>query len=838
MPTELLPVWNQVEWLHSSGMSLIPVRDKDEGDFLAKMPYRGWKEYQSRQIQLTDLWGQMEFHETAAIAIIAGKVSGNLEIIDIDVKYKPGIDATILSDIKSLYPDLYTKLRIHKTPSGGYHILYRIPNDTTKLVPGNQKLAGRGATEAELLANPKSKTKNFVETRGEGGYAVAPPSLNYTVHQDCPIPVISWEDRCSIINICRSQSEIIDVVKPYKPTVSDNGYYNENPFEHYNGSPEGESVLIQHGWSLYKKSSNLFVWFTHPESKKGGIHASFNKAKRVFYIFTSSTQLEESKGYNPSTILAILSFNSDKKKTYQALVQKGYGKIKENIEQKLVKNKAHSGRPLPPNVSSSAKIQYATELVQLQTTYPYGIFWEYDEDSNLVISRERLYIVAEGLGYRLHGADAVQITGYIVKRLTERQFFDGIKSYIKEEDAEEYIKIANCFESFIQRNGSFTITRLPFLDEAAIVKDTSNSSYKFYNNGYLFITGQAISFHTYDNLSGLIWFDDILTRQYQSGPPTGKYVDFIKLATLYEDQADHIHKVIGYLSHQFKDETTGYIIVFTETCSDPKMGGGSGKNILSSLFAHTTTYRSIPGSQVRYDEKFLQAWNRERIFAVSDVPKKFDYSFLKELSTGSGILKKLFKDEVSVNVADMPKFIIQTQFSYEVSDGGLRRRLISVEFTDHFTKSGGVDVYFGCHFPKGWDITDWTGYDNFIASCIKDWLAGGLKLHNPALTEGGWQKQFEQTWGQTILGIVQENIDRWIKTKWITNDNFRNDIDDFFRENNTPLSYRPAMNRIYQGISEYCNHHNFQFLNNVIHRNEFAQPVKHKWFGGSEDTPI
>ena len=31
---------------------------------------------------------------------------------------------------------------------------------------------------------------------------------------------------------------------------------------------------------------------------------------------------------------------------------------------------------------------------------------------------------------------------------------------------------------------------------------------------------------------------------------------------------------------------------------------------------------------------------------ISDVPKNFDYSFLKEASTGTFILKKLFKDEV------------------------------------------------------------------------------------------------------------------------------------------------------------------------------------------------
>lgn len=829
--SELTPVWNQIEWLHSCGVSLIPVRDKQQGDYLPKTPYRGWKEAQTTPLTLSDLWTQLDAHKTTAVAIICGKVSGNLEIIDIDVKYKPGIDAVVFMAIQSLYPDLYQRLRIHKTPSGGYHILYR----TTQEVPGNKKLAGRFKTPEELTLQPKPKQVNFIESRGEGGYAVAPPSLNYTVLQDVPIPIITWEDRCAIDSICRAHSEITEIATPYKPTQSDNGYYDENPFDHFNGSEEGEQVLISGGWKAMAAKSNTFTWYTRP-GKDSGVSASFNKAKRVYYIFTSSTEFDESKGYNPATVLSILQHGGDRKKTYAYLVQKGYGRIKPEVEARIVKNKASQGKPLPSNASTAAKTEYVAELVHIQTTYPYGIFWAPNPDSDgFVISRESLYQVADGLGYRVHGTDAVRISGYIISKQTDRQFFDGLKDYIKEDVPETYTAIANAFEAFIQKNGAFTITRLPYLREEAIVCDTSNSAYKFYTNGYLFITGQGVQFNTYHTLSGLIWADTILQRPFTAGPEEGRYVEFLNLATTY---TDHIRKVIGYLAHQYKDETTGYIIVLTESCPDPKQGGGSGKNIFSSLLRHTTTYKAIPGTQVKYDEKFLQSWNREHIFSVSDVPKKFDFSFLKELSTGSGILKKLFKDEVAIEVNEMPKFIIGTNFSYEVTDGGLKRRLIVIEFTDFFTRCGGVDVHFNCHFPKGWTLQDWNGFDNFIAGCIKDWLSSGLKLSNPELTEGGWSKQFEQTWGQVITGIITDNLEQWVERNWISNDNFRADLENYYKENNTAHSYRPSMARIYYALGEYCRHNNLQFHNNLLHRNDLGMSVKHKWFGKAEESPF
>lgn len=824
----LKEIWSSIQTMLASGLSLIPVRDREQSERPAKTPYTGWKKYQGEIIDPATLWGEMEHHDTTAVAIIAGAVSGNLEIIDIDVKYKPGIDAVLLTDIRALYPDLFGKLRIHKTPSGGYHILYRISSGT---VPGNEKLAGRYATAEELAIRPKTKQYNFLETRGEGGYAVAPPSLNYAIHQDNNIPTITWEDRCSIINICRSYTEIA-APAPYKPSASDNSYYDENPFSHFNASPAAETVLSDYGWKVCGHNST-FIWFTRPDKDKG-ISASFNRAKRVYFVFTSSTEFDELKGYLPATALSILAHNGDKKKTFRDLVQRGYGVIKPHVEAQMVKKKATSNRPLPPNVSAGARVEYDAERVHLQTTYPYGIFWSHNEEDELIINRERLYQVAEGLGFRVHNNEPVRVDGYIVHKQTERQFYDGMKAYIKEEDGEQYEAICNTFEPFIQRNGAFTITRLPILNTDTIVRDTSNSAYKFYQNGYIFITATGYQFHTYDTLSGLIWADQILPRQYNPGKPGGRFLEFITLAI---GDNDHTRKVIGYLAHQYKDETTGYIIVLTESCPDPKQGGGSGKNIFSTSFSQTTTYKSIPGSQVKYDEKFMNAWGGEKIFAVSDVPKRFDFSFLKELSTGTGILKKLFKDEVAISVTDMPKFIIQSNFSFETTDGGLKRRIIPLEFGDYFTKSGGVDVHFGVHFPNGWELSDWTGYDNLIASCIQTWLSGNLKLFPVALTPGGWLKQFEQTYGQVTAAIIEEFHESWWRAEWVRSEDFKNNINSWCLENNTPLNYRPSLQKVNEAVAEWARHHGKQFLSNYV-KKENGISVKYKRFGNQDDAPF
>lgn len=41
---------------------------------------------------------------------------------------------------------------------------------------------------------------------------------------------------------------------------------------------------------------------------------------------------------------------------------------------------------------------------------------------------------------------------------------------------------------------------------------------------------------------------------------------------------------------------------------------------------------------------------------------------------------------------------MQTNYSYEITDGGLKRRIIPLEFTNFFTDRGGLDVHFKAHF--------------------------------------------------------------------------------------------------------------------------------------------
>jgi hypothetical protein len=821
MGVTLSAIWSQVEKLIVDGISVIPVRDKHdpESGRAAKTPFGSWKKYQDKALTKDELWHLMDYHNTEAVGTVCGKVSGNLEVIDIDVKFKLGIDAILFQDIKTLYPELFEKLRIHKSPSGGYHILYRISEN---VVPGNLKLAGRMATEEELLKDPKNKTYNFFETRGEGGYVLAPPSMGYSVHQENPIPVLTWEERCSLITLCETYNEIIKVVPTYKSTKTESEYYTENPFDDFNHRCNPVEFFKKYGWEFFKQN-NRFIWFTRP-GKTTGVSASWNLEKNIFYIFTASTELEAAKGYYPSTILSELEFQGDKRKTYQHLVSNGYGKVKPSIEKSIVKKKAISREPLPANFSAQAKADFTIAVNTIIAKHPFGIFWNIDDKDKISIDREGLYDVAQGLGYRNFEGEIVQIVDIFVHKRSTRYFFDEIKAYINEEDGDFHKDICNTYESFLQTSGKFTIERLPIFEEVDVICDSADKAYKFFKNGFVEISEASITLHSYDLIPDkLVWQDKVMNRDWAPEKPAyNLYEEYLKNAT---GLTDYAKKIIGYLSHDYKSESAGYIIVLTETVPDPKDGGGSGKNVFGNMLRNTTSVCTVPGSMVQFNERFFQPWNGQRIYFLADIPKKIDWLFLKEMATGSGLLKKLYKDETEIAIENMCKLVLNSNYSYDDADGGLKRRIIALEFSNFYTVNGGIDNVHGKMFPGGFDADDWAGFDHCIAESIQLLLKDKGKLTPGELSRTGWEKKFKGQFGESTYDFIEENIGEWVTKEYVTTKAFKDLYHAFCEDNDINIKFRAGQKLMNNAIKEYCLKHGHYFnakgqirINSINHK--------------------
>jgi hypothetical protein len=97
---------------------------------------------------------------TQAFAVVCGKVSGGLLVLDFDVPRFFGVWHSEAGELAAGLPR-------QKTGGGGYQVLVRCPNPG-----GNDKLAWAPDEQEE------TGRTIAIETRGEGGYAVVAPSLH------------------------------------------------------------------------------------------------------------------------------------------------------------------------------------------------------------------------------------------------------------------------------------------------------------------------------------------------------------------------------------------------------------------------------------------------------------------------------------------------------------------------------------------------------------------------------------------------------------------------------------------------------------------------------------
>ena len=730
------------------GFALVPsnIRNKDGKP---KVPWASWKRCTERltAIQLLD---EMYKTEADSVAVLAGKLSGELVILDIDTKYKEGIDARVFSDIKEWYPDLISKLRIEKTPSGGYHIYYRVELEGHDFPSYSGVLAGRSATENELELKPTTTTYGFIEQKN---ICQCYPTVGYLIVRE-GIGVLSWSEHSSLINLCKDYDERIEKNHIWvKPTKSDSDFYDESPWISFNNGRDADQVLDKFGgWRRRSDKENANrVYFIKPGKeatyKEDG--AVFRKDKGWYVIYTTSGGVKDGC-YSPANLLLEVKFDGNKKDCWAWLVSEGYGIIKSSREKALIKKAVGLGKgleSLPKNVSALAKEEIEEEIRRIGTDYRYGIFWVLGEDEVWRIDREALYFVSEKLGFRINDGEVCWINDYIVEVVTDRFYFDELKKYMGNCDK----NIKNCYETFIQNSGKFTVSRLPILDKTMMLESTRDISYKPYANGYVRVSTEGWCLLPYDELNGrLIWKNLIQDRDYvectEEAAKEGLYWRFLDKAFAC-GVCEYLYSIIGFYAHDYKSTNTPYIVILCEMCDNPKDGGGSGKNLFTNLFRLTSSVLNKPAKGIKFDDTMLRTRKQEKILSINDAEKKFDYLALREFASGEGEVGKKYMQEITLANKDMPKLIVNTNYSFNPNQPGLKRRLISAELTDFFTKCGGVDVYFGVDFPNkadsehGWTERDFIGYDWVVLRSIQEFIKSKCKLKSRPLTDGGWTKQ-------------------------------------------------------------------------------------------------
>lgn len=356
---ETARIWQQ------AGVSVIPIRANG-----TKRPAVRWAEYQLElptSAKVSEWW---ENGVTYGLALICGKVSGNLELLELEGRALTSDNITEIVNrcselgIYHIWDLLNSEQGYSQhSPSGGLHLLYRVEDHE---VPGNTKLAEN--EDRECLA----------ETRGEGGYVIAAPTSGlchpsgeaWTTLVGTPgrVPLLSWVDRCLLhqaiglaLNPTRLTSPHLSSphhagpdyptptthVSPPRAAATHHAdlelthplptspatpvhAVTTSPGDDFEARTDWLDILGPAGWTLSHRGHGTERHWTRPGKEvRDGISATTGRAndRDRLYVFSTSTLFPSETPITKFGAFTLLNHGGDFKAAAVALVQE-YGSRK------------------------------------------------------------------------------------------------------------------------------------------------------------------------------------------------------------------------------------------------------------------------------------------------------------------------------------------------------------------------------------------------------------------------------------------------------------------------------------------------------------------------------
>jgi len=705
-----------------------------------------WKDFQTRFISDDELYAKANYAK--GLAIICGKVSGNLEVIDIDLKYD--LSGDLFERLVNLIPDLLTRLTIAKTVSNGYHLYYR----STSVQP-NQKLARRSATDEEIAKNPHLSAFVLIETRGEAGYVVAPPSNGYEWIQGNhkTIPTITADERDNLLSACRSLNEYLE--EPAHAEVVTRNDYGISPIDDYNQRGDVLALLQKHGWKiLYERNGRTYL---RRPGKDEGQSGDFWHERRWFSVFTSSSQFEPNKAYSPSAVYCLLEAKNNWTKCVQKLASDGFGQDIRSYNReygihKFINKLFREGHDADSVITTlirerDYKTKDAQRVVEnaLKAEAGPSDFWEEDHKGRLLVNKDRIIDFLTKNGFYLMPFDdagkdmrVVQVKDFIIEESSIEKAKKCVYNYAKSKDP----RVA---EYVVDKHSFFTKSFLEYLPNLnpEFLNDTADSAFYPFINGIVKVTAEGSTLLDYGSIDKYIWksalinhhiilqdiFDSEGNFDPTLNPNTDVFANFLWLIS-GQDASRFIGtmSIIGYLLHRHKDATRSFAVSLAEETDDESKGGGTGKGILVTALSYLSKTEQIDGKNFRHDKSFV--WQRinldTRLIAIQDIRRNVDFEGFYSIITDGITVERKNQQEIRIPKENSPKILFTTNYMIPEVGNHARRRLRVIPFAEFFSPDYTPLDHYKEQLFYDWDAPKWSIFYNFLFGCVQFYLKNGV----------------------------------------------------------------------------------------------------------------
>jgi hypothetical protein len=240
-------------------------------------------------------------------AVANGAVSNNLATLDFDEKHYEGLYDRWYERLSEEQKAILATTVISTTRNKGHHVRYFTETSQPTIKLSRSVVDGKVETTSEV--------------RGEGSYALVPPSDGYEFIQGDldGIPLVTDEMHEAFIDILRTFNEIEDepaTEYEYKATDVTVG---DRPGDRFNANATWEEILAPHEW--VNVSGNQ--WRRPGKEAGEGISATTDhNGVPMLYVFSSAAiPFAQNKGYSKFHAFALLNHGGDFKAAARAAAE-------------------------------------------------------------------------------------------------------------------------------------------------------------------------------------------------------------------------------------------------------------------------------------------------------------------------------------------------------------------------------------------------------------------------------------------------------------------------------------------------------------------------------------
>lgn len=401
----------------------------------------------------------------------------------------------------------------------------------------------------------------------------------------------------------------------------------------------------------------------------------------------------------------------------------------------------------------------------------YKKFWylELDKDGipkGLKIDHKKYIDFINSLGYKRfdQGNDFffVQIKNKVIEEVAKHRIKDEVLRYIgklpKEYLDKEQTKLHDLLSKFYTSPAIyFSETKFSLLmPEADLVlsEDTKDECYIYYKNGFVICTNTGYDLKPYSLLNKYIWKNQIKEREFLKYDPDGMFSKFVfNIAGKKEDRFQALKTLIGYSLHSYFETKLKAINLTDSTISD-SAEGRTGKTLLGHGIEKIKNLCEISGKDFdpANKHKYQNCRLDTQIVFLNDIRRNFRFENLfNDIS-----------DHITVDQKNMQPFnikakvLISSNDTFRVEGGSAKDRLIEFELADHYSNTYSPYDEFGQWFFTEWNESEWLSFDNFMMTCICEYLNNGL-IEAKDINLGK-RKQIEHT-NRDFVEWMNEKID-------------------------------------------------------------------------------